>query len=135
MINRKRKQNSINKWESSALQRSMVDVYMKKIVDLCTFLAKDYNEQLEQTEEFVRWNLPDEIGLEWMDAEYVVLQAPELQSVLSEEQRSILCEIYDNFLSMFNEKANDKIRTHAAMQSHPFWQNQRVLAERFLKGF
>lgn len=109
------------------------NVYLRRIVSLCSYLAMSYKEQFNQMEGFVRWNLPEELGLEWIDAEYIIFQAPELSNVLTEEQKNILYKIYNNFLSAFDKKTDSEVWTHEAMQTHPFWQKQRTLARQFLE--
>ena len=39
----------------------------KFILNLVKELAKDYDVQYQQMEEFARWNLPEEIASEWID--------------------------------------------------------------------
>ena len=105
--------------------------YLRRMTELAEFLSKDYEEQYRLTEDFARWNLPEEIALEWSDAE-MMLHSQELADVLSGERLAILQMIFDRFEELLPQGETCGVWTHEAMRTHPFWLEQRALACKFL---
>ena len=103
------------------------------VINLEKKLSMDYVDQYNAMEEFARWNLPEEIGLEWIDAEEMgIIGSDELIQSMSYDSIILLKEIVKNFNNAFEDPTMDDVWTHEAMQKHGFWNNQRLLAKRFL---
>lgn len=100
------------------------------LINLATELAADYETQFQSMEEFVRWNLPEEIALEWLDAEGMI-QILKNADLPPKDELEILELIIYNFNRAFDESLCH-VWTHAAMQSDDFWQQQRKLAQQIL---
>ena len=100
------------------------------IRNLAEELAQDYDIQYQHMEEFVRWNLPEEIALEWIDAEGMI-DVLECGKCISEETIDILRGIISAFDLEF-EKNNNLIWTHEAMKESAFWNMQRLNAKEVL---
>lgn len=100
------------------------------IQNLAEELAQDYNIQYQHMEEFARWNLPEEIALEWIDAEGMI-NALECGKCISKESADVLREIIGAFVLEF-EKPENPVWTHEAMKTSAFWNIQRLNARKFL---
>ncbi len=100
------------------------------IIDLARELSWEYKEQYNNMESFARWNLPEEIGLEWEGAELIIKKAED-EEMFSKEAMSTINEIFNNFDSAFDDMTSE-VWTHRAMQVHPFWMKQRELAKKVL---
>lgn len=105
--------------------------YIKRIIDLCELLTKDYDEQCNSFEDFVRWNLPDEIGLSWIDDEYI-LKSEIVKDVLGIKRTNIVITIFNNFENAFANHCD--VWTDHAMKTHFFWKTQRDLAKQLLSS-
>lgn len=105
--------------------------YMWCMYSDALYLSKPYEMQYIEMEEFVRWNLPEEIGLKWADDAEGIINTIKYESILPTEVISILSEIRQNFLEAFklDEASYKEIWTHEAMKMHPFWTGQRKLAK------
>lgn len=101
------------------------------LINLTIELAADFETQFEAMEEFARWNLPEEIALEWLDAEGMV-QILKEANFRSRKELDIFELIIGNFNRAFDEPASH-IWTYAAMQNDNFWLQQRTLAKQLLK--
>ena len=101
------------------------------MIETARYLSMDTHTQYHEMEGFARWNLPEEIGLEWIDAEGII-HSEELASTISNKSVNILNEILNNFKDAFESPMKDNIWTLNAMDRHPFWKNQRTLARQFL---
>lgn len=117
-------------WKGKGAILKKVELYLKYIEDLVKELSKDYSVQYQSMECFVRWNLPEEIGLEWIDAEEVI-KSDILQSVIPEKAYTILLNILANFDDAFDCMDSD-IWTHKGMQDNAFWREQRTYAREFI---
>lgn len=100
------------------------------LINLATELAADFEMQYETMEEFARWNLPEEMALEWLDAEGMV------QILLNSNFRhlkelDIIKLIIENFNRAFDESLS-YVWTYSAMQNDDFWLQQRRLAQQLL---
>ena len=100
------------------------------LIELASGLAADFEIQYKTMEEFARWNLPEEIALEWIDAEGM------LQILLNSnfhylEELEILELIIENFNRAFEESLS-YVWTYSAMQKDDFWLHQRNLARQLL---
>ncbi len=82
-------------------------------------------------EDFVRWNLPEETALEWIDALGAV-DILKKSNLFPENFIALLYEIIDIFDKAFDIPDNP-IWTHEAMKTHSFWENMRRLALQALK--
>ena len=100
------------------------------ILNLAKELAQDYDIQYQHMEEFVRWNLPEEIAIEWIDAEGMVAIL-ECGKCIPEETVEILREIINAFILEF-EKIDNPVWTHESMNRSAFWDMQRLNARRLL---
>ena len=102
----------------------------KFILNLAKELAQDYDIQYEHMEEFARWNLPEEIALEWIDTEGMV-DVLERGKCISKETVDVLREIRSAFILEF-EKIDNPVWTHEAMKRSTFWNMQRLNARKVL---
>lgn len=100
------------------------------IQNLAEELAQDYNIQYQHMEEFARWNLPEEIALEWIDAEGMI-NVLECGKCISKESADVLREIIGAFVLEF-EKSDNPVWTHEAMKTSAFWDIQRLNARKLL---
>ena len=91
---------------------------------------KDYDVQYQHMEEFARWNLPEEIALEWIDAEGMV-DVLECGKCIPKETIDVLREIMNAFIPEF-EKTDNPVWTHEAMKKSDFWNMQRLNARKAL---
>ena len=82
----------------------------KFILNLAKELAQDYDVQYQHMEEFARWNLPDEIALEWIDAEGMV-DVLESGHCISKETVDVLREIISAFILEFEKIDNPVCKT------------------------
>ena len=103
------------------------------IQKLAEELAKDYDTQYHHMEEFARWNLPEEIALEWIDAEGMI-NVLECGKCISRQRADVLREIIKAFVLEF-EKSNNPVWTHEAMKTSAFWNMQRLNARKVLDTF
>ena len=93
-------------------------------------LAQDYDIQYENMETFVRWNLPEEIALEWIDAEGMI-DILECGKCIPKETADMLKGIITEFVLAF-EIPNNPVWTHEAMKTGSFWGRQRSNARKLL---
>ena len=102
----------------------------KFILNLAKELAQDYDDQYQHMEEFARWNLPEEIALEWIDAKGMV-DVLECGKCIPKETIDTLRKIMSAFILEF-EKQNNPIWTHESMKYDDFWNKKRVIAKKIL---
>ena len=102
----------------------------KFILNLAKELAQDYDVQYQHMEEFARWNLPEEIALEWIDAKGMV-DVLECKKCIPKETLDLLREIMNEFILDF-EKIDNSVWTHEAMEKSAFWNMQRLNARKAL---
>ena len=102
----------------------------KFILNLVKELAQDYDVRYQQMEEFARWNLPEEIALEWIDAEGMV-DVLECGKCIPRKTVDALREIMRAFILEL-EKIDNPVWTHEAMKSSTFWNTQRQNARKLL---
>ena len=102
----------------------------KFVLNLAKELAQDYDVQYQHMEEFARWNLPEEIALEWIDAEGMV-DVLEYGNYISKETADVLRKIMSAFILEF-EKIDNPVWTHEAMKRSAFWNMQRLNARKVL---
>ena len=100
------------------------------ILNLVEGLAQDYDTQYQHMEEFARWNLPEEIALEWIDAAGMV-DVLECGKCISKETVDVLREIMSAFILEF-KKIDNPVWTHEAMKKSTFWNTQRLNARKVL---
>lgn len=100
------------------------------ILNLAEELAQDYDIQNQHMEAFARWNLPEEIALEWIDAEGMI-NVLECGECISKGNADALREIISAFVLEF-EKSNNSVWTHEAMKASAFWDTQRLNARKVL---
>lgn len=100
------------------------------IQNLAGELAQDYDIQYQHMEEFARWNLPEEIALEWIDAEGMI-NVLECGKCISKESADVLRGIISAFVLEF-EKSDNPVWTHEAMKTSAFWEMQRLNAKKVL---
>ena len=98
--------------------------------NLAEELSSSYDIQYEKMEEFARWNLAEEIALEWIDTEGMI-DILEYGKCISKEAVDILREIINAFIFEF-ENTDSSVWTHKAMQGEFFWEMQRKKARRVL---
>ncbi|MDO4398081.1 MAG: hypothetical protein Q4C21_06685 [Oscillospiraceae bacterium] len=121
------------KTEFNVDEKSMKDYEnncYKFILNLVKELAQDYDVQYQHMEEFARWNLPEEIALEWIDAEGMV-DVLECGKCIPRETIDVLREIMNAFIPEF-EKTDNSVWTHEAMKKSDFWNMQRLNARKAL---
>jgi len=102
----------------------------KFILNLSKELAQDYDTQHQHMEEFARWNLPEEIALEWIDSEGMV-DVLEFGKCIPTETVNVLREIISAFILEF-ETIDNPVWTHEAMKRSDFWNMQRLNARKVL---
>ena len=102
----------------------------KYILNLAKELAQDYDVQYQNMEEFARWNLPEEIALEWIDAEGMV-DVLECEKCIPKETVDVLREIMSAFILEF-KKIGNPLWTHEAMKKCAFWNMQGLNAREVL---
>ncbi len=102
----------------------------KFILNFVKELAKDYGVQYQHMEEFARWNLPEEIALEWIDAEGMV-DVLECGKCIPKETIDVLRERVNAFILEF-EKIDNPVGTHETMKKSVFWNMQRLNARKVL---
>ena len=95
-------------------------------------LKSDYESQYSTMEDFARWNLPDEIALEWIDAEGMI-EILFKDKWITDELYQLLTLIVNNFITAF--KTTPEVYSHEAMKKSEFWDMQRDLAEKALTLF
>lgn len=100
------------------------------LCNLAKELAADFQTQFDAMETFARWNLPEEIALEWLDAEGMLQILKEAKCGTTEELE-ILELIIGNFNAAFDQSLSH-VWTYDAMQNDVFWLQQRNLAQKFL---
>lgn len=103
------------------------------IQSLTEELAQEYDIQYQHMEEFARWNLPEEIALEWIDSEGMV-HVLECGKCISKEIADVLHGIISAFILEF-EKPNNPVWTHESMIKSHFWNIQRSRAREALSMF
>ena len=103
----------------------------KFILKLAKKLVQEYDVQYQHMEEFARWNLPEEIALEWIDAEGMV-DVLECGKYIPTETVDILREIIGAFSLEF-EKIDNPMWTHEAMKKSDFWNMQRLNARKIVE--
>ena len=96
------------------------------ILNLAKELSLPYDTQYQNMVDFARWNLPEEIALEWIDAEGMI-KILEASGYLSDDALGILQTILRNFALKFQLQDNSSW-THDAMRNDTFWNKQRSLA-------
>ena len=104
---------------------------LKYMINAARYLSMDYDEQYNEMDWFARWDLPEEIGLEWVDAKGIIC-SKELAQAISSESLQLLVKILNNFECAFESPMKTDVWTTDAMRTHPFWEEQRKLAKRFL---
>ena len=95
-------------------------------------LTQSFDKQYESMEDFARWNLSEEIALEWIDAQGIIEIISKDTSV-SIDLVNTLIHIKNNFIKAFEN--NYDVWTYDAMKESDFWNSQRILAEKALKFF
>lgn len=101
------------------------------LINLAQTLAADFETQFSDMEEFARWNLPEEIAMEWIDAEGMLQILKNAHCGVDEA-----LDVFENIIHNFNvayEHSLDHVWTHYAMQTDDFWLQQRRLAQQALK--
>lgn len=104
---------------------------LKFMINEARCLSLSYEEQYIEMEEVARWNLPEEIAMEWIDAKGIIF-SKELSSVITEEARQLLIQILSNFEYAFEHSKEEDVWSHDAMKESGFWDEQRKLAKQFL---
>ena len=107
-----------------------LDCY-KFILGLVKELAEDYDAQYQHMEWFARWNLAEEIALEWIDAEGMICIL-ESGNCVSREITAELRKIISDFELEF-KKSDNRVWTHNEMKNGEFWQMQRMRAKNLLR--
>lgn len=106
---------------------------LKYMINLARYLSMEYEKQFHEMEWFARWDLPEEIGMEWIDAKGIIF-SKELAQVISTESVHLLVKILNNFELAFTDSKKKDVWTDDAMYKHPFWAEQRSLAKQFLES-
>jgi hypothetical protein len=102
----------------------------KFILKLAKKLVQEYDVQYQHMEELARWNLPEEIALEWIDSEGMV-DVLERGKCIPKETIDVLRDIISAFILEF-EKIDNPMWTHEAMKKSAFWDAQRYNAMKVL---
>ena len=91
-------------------------------------LSLPYNEQYDDMEDFVRWNLPDEIGMGWIAVrDMEIINNLSKCRIVPEWVIEKLDQIVNRFDEAFSLPENEQaaIFTHKAMQESDFWRDMR----------
>ncbi len=113
----------------------MKDVYCNELlymINAAEYLSMCYEKQYNEMEWFARWDLAEEIGMEWIDAKEIIY-SKNLTQAISDESSQLLKKILLNFEQAFEKTTESNVWTFEAMINHPFWKEQRELAVAFLK--
>ena len=97
------------------------------MINAARYLSLDVEKQLSMMEWFARWDLAEEIGMEWIDAKGIIY-SKELAQTISTEAVHLLATILNNFECAFNDSMKKDVWTIDAMYRHPFWEEQRSLS-------
>lgn len=109
--------------------------YVEYIISLVKTLSKDYDSILLETEPFVRWNLPEEIGMEWIDAfDMGILSSFMKIGSIPNTTKNLVLQIYNNFNDAFEIHCIQSVWTHESMKKSDFWDMQRALARAVLEN-
>lgn len=100
------------------------------VLNLTKELALDYDKQHNNMESFARWNLPEEIGLEWIDAECMI-DILYCSKIITQQVYDALKSIVNGFILEF-EKNNNPVWTHEQCKNSDFWNNQRKKAKEII---
>lgn len=103
---------------------------LKFMISLAKQLSREYEEQYQSMEEFARWNLPEETGLEWIDAQPII-EILENSNYLPDPMICNLKTICQNFYKAFDKTGAD-VWSHESMKTSDFWKKQRILAKLFI---
>lgn len=117
--------------ESAILMINSSNNELRYMINAAQYLVKEYDKQRQEMEWFARWDLAEEIGMEWIDAKGIIL-SENLAKVVSTEAIQILVEILNGFENEFENHSKKSVWTDDAMRTHPFWKKQRELAKQFL---
>lgn len=112
-------------------QKVIYNDELKYMINEARYLSLDYERELQEMEWFARWNLPEEIGMSWIDAEGII-NSDNLADAIPTETIQLLAEIVTNFEKAFEASEKNNVWTDEAMCCHPFWREQRKLAKQFL---
>jgi len=88
------------------------------IKNLSKELAQDFDTQYQSMESFARWNLPEEIALEWIDAEGIIKVLEDCCCV-SKNILFLLRLILNRFVLEF-KKQNNQVWTFDSMKTDVF---------------
>ena len=102
-------------------------IFIKK---LSKELAQDFDTQYQGMDSFARWNLPEEIALEWIDAEGII-KVLEDSCCVSKNILFLLRLILNRFVLEF-KKQNNQVWTFDSMKTDVFWCEQRLIAQEVL---
>lgn len=91
-------------------------------------LSAQYDEQVNNIEDFAFWNLPTELCDDWCNMEYFINILYDNKKI-DDNIKSILVEINNNFEKLINENEF----THDSMRYSKFWAKQRQLAKKALQ--
>ena len=95
-------------------------------------LSGDYHTQLSNTEDFARWNLPDELGESWISVRLMgMVDSLQDSGALPQEAIDIANRIIDRFDAAFQlpEEEREQVYSHTTMQGSAFWDTQRQAAQ------
>ncbi|MBQ4282904.1 MAG: hypothetical protein IJB96_03140 [Lachnospira sp.] len=102
--------------------------FMKELTEE---LSEEFEGQYERMESFARWNLPDEIGMEWIDAEGMI-DILEKSNSVSKDLTKKFREIVSRFELEF-KNSDSEAWTFEGMKSGEFWSEQRRRAREILQ--
>lgn len=97
-------------------------------------LSNPYVEQLKKTEDFARWNLPDDFAEDWSNMGYFI-EILYSNHKIDEKTKCLLYEICCQFNKYsYGEPAfSSEVWSHDAMRSSIFWTELRNLAKQALE--
>ena len=91
-------------------------------------LSAQYDEQVNNIEDFALWNLPTELSDDWCNMKYFINILYDNEKI-DDNIKSILVQINDNF----EKCTNGEHFTHKGMKYSKFWAQQRQLAKQALR--
>lgn len=96
-------------------------------------LSEPFEEQYKNIEEFARWNLASDIASDWENCEPCI-ECLYNAGLINDHINSLFKELLQNFdeHSYNGMKFDPSIWNEKGMETHPFWQEQRLRAKELL---
>lgn len=108
-------------------------INLKYLKEMLVQLSLPYEEQLNSVPDEFKWNLPNDIVSSWENYEKVVNYLFNA-IIINKDTKDKFDVIVNNFdrVSLDSENFEEIIWTMEGLEYHPFWENQRKLANELL---